>query len=105
VGAGGQREAVQALLFAVAGAVVIGPMEVAAQQVVACIALVLYQPDHAAHGHAHQGQRVAGQHEGTLDRFGHDLRGTGGAQALQGMVILGSPTAHREAETAKAHRG
>jgi hypothetical protein len=67
--------------------VVVGAMEIAAQQAVARVALVLHDPDHAPHRHAHQRQRVAGQHQRTLDGFGHDLGGAGGLQALQVVVV------------------
>jgi hypothetical protein len=78
----------QALLVALVHGVVVGAVEVAAQQVVARVALVLHHADHPAHGHAHQRQRVAGQHQRAFDGLGHHLGGAGGAQLVQVGVVL-----------------
>jgi hypothetical protein len=63
-------------------------VEVAAQQVVARVALVLHQAHHTPHGHAHQRQRMAGQHQAAFDGLGHHLGGAGGAQLVQVAVVL-----------------
>ena len=67
--------------------VVSGAVEVAAQQPVARIALFLHDTDHTAHRHAHQRERMAGQHQGTLDGLGHDFGGASGLEALDVGVV------------------
>ena len=87
---GGQRDAEQPGGVLVVHAVVVGAVEVAAQQAVARIALVLHDADDAAHRHAHQRQRMAGQHQRALDRFRHHLGGAGGLQLLEVAVVDGA---------------
>ncbi|MDT4861236.1 hypothetical protein FQZ97_958340 [compost metagenome] len=77
-------------MFGFFDAIVVRPVEVALEQVVARIALVLHHADHAPHRHTHQRQCVAGQHQAGLDGFGHHLGGAGAAQLLQSRVIDGA---------------
>ena len=76
--------------------VVVGAVEVAAQQAVARVALLLDDAEHAPHRHADQRQRMAREHQRALDRLGHDLGRAGGAQALEvGVVDRAHDDRHR----------
>ncbi len=85
-----QGEGVEALVVDLVGVVVVGAVEVAAQQVVARVALVLHDADHAPHRHADQRQRMAGQHQRALDRLRHHLGRAGRLQLLEVAVVLGA---------------
>ena len=63
-------------------------MEVPAQHVVAGIALVLHHAQHTPHGHTHQRQRVAGQHQGPFNGLGHHFGGASVLQFVEVGVIL-----------------
>ena len=86
-----QRHAEEACLVELLDRVVVGAVEVAAQQAVARVALLLDDAQHAPHRHADERQRVAGKHQRALDRLGNDLGRAGGAQALE---IASSMRAH-----------
>ena len=98
-----QRHAVQARLLQFFDGVVVGAVEVAAQQAVARVARVAGQADHPAHRHAHQRQRVAGQHQRAFDGLGHHLGGAGGAQRLEVGVVDGAHD-HRHLRRVLAHQ-
>ena len=82
-----QRDAEQARLVELLDGVVVGAVEVAAQQAVAGVALLLDDAQHAPHRHADQRERMAREHQRSLDRLGHHLGRAGGAQALEVGVV------------------
>ena len=67
--------------------VVISAVEITAQKFVARITLRLHQMNHPAHGHAHQGQGVAGQHQTALNRLRHHFGSAGGLQFFNVPVV------------------
>jgi hypothetical protein len=83
-----QGEGRQALLVQFIHRVVIGAVKITAQQVIPGIALVLHDADHPTHRHAHQRQRVAGQHQRTFYRLRHHLRRAGRLQFFEITVVL-----------------
>ena len=82
-----QRHAEQPRVLQLVDGVVVGAVEVAAQQAVARVALLLHDAQHAPHRHADQRQRMAGQHQRAFDRLRHDLGRAGGAQPLEVGVV------------------
>ena len=82
-----QRDSGQALLVQLGGGVVVCAPKITAQQVVACVTLVLHHTDHTAHRHTDQRQRVAGQHQAGLNRFRHHLGGTGSLELFEIAVV------------------
>ena len=77
-------------------------MEVAAQQAIAGVTLILHNADHAPHRHTHQRERMAGQHQGTLNRFRHHLGCPGRLEALDVAVVDG-PHDNRHARCVRLH--
>ena len=83
-----KREGLQALVIELVHRIVILAVKIASQQVVSRIPLVLNGTNHAAHGHAHQGQGMAGEHQTALNGFGHHFRRASGQQLFQIVIIL-----------------
>mmetsp|Transcript_15007 Transcript_15007/g.58786 ORF Transcript_15007/g.58786 Transcript_15007/m.58786 type:complete len:626 (+) Transcript_15007:2270-4147(+) len=83
----GQGDRGQAGLVELIHGVVIGAVEIATQQAIAAVARIARDADDAPHRHAHQRQRVRGQHEAALDGLGHDLGGTGGLELFEVAVV------------------
>ena len=62
-------------------------MEKTAQQAVAGIAHLAHATHHARHRHAHQHQRMAGEHQAGFERVGHDLGRSGRLQPLHVRIV------------------